>query len=101
MFNAPELKNIFIGALIRQKVEESGMTYAEFAHRINTSRTNVYRIFESKSIDVERLIVISSVLDYDFIHKVYFAEEPYFNPEQLKGLYEELKMLLQKKECAT
>lgn len=101
MFNAPDLKDIFIGALIRQKVDESGMTYAEFAHRIHTSRTNVYRIFESKSVDTERLIIISSVLDYDFIHEVYFAEKPYFNPNQLKGVYEELKMLLQEQENAT
>lgn len=96
MFYVPNLKNIFIGPLIRQKVDERGMTYAEFANRINMSRTNVYRVFESKSLDVERLMVISSVLDYDFIHEVYFAETPYLPPKRLKALYEELKMLMEK-----
>lgn len=95
MFTAPDLKDIYIGALIRKKVDESGMAYAEFAHRINTSRTNIYRIFESKSIDIERLIRISAVLDYDFIHEVYFTSKSHFSHDQLKGLFQELKTLFQ------
>ena len=51
------------------------MNYAEFARQIHVARTSLYRIFESKSIDIERLILISDVLDYDFIHNVYFAPE--------------------------
>ena len=65
------LKNKFIGAIIREKVDEQGMSYAEFARRINCARTSLYNIFNSKSIDVERLIQISQVLEYDFIHEVY------------------------------
>ena len=48
------------------------MTITDFACKINRERTTVYDIFERKSIDVELLIKISHVLDYDFIHKVYF-----------------------------
>ena len=73
------LKNKYIGAIIREKVDELGMSYAEFARRINCARTSLYNIFNSKSIDVERLIQISQVLEYDFIHEVYlknsFAEK--------------------------
>ncbi len=65
-------KDIYIGHLIQQRVDECHMTYAEFARLIHCSRTNVYRLFECKSIDVERLLIISEVLHYDFIHKVYF-----------------------------
>ena len=65
------MKNRYIGAIIREKVDEQGMSYTEFARRINCARTSLYNIFNSKSIDVERLILISQVLEYDFIHEVY------------------------------
>lgn len=64
-------KDIFIGKIIREKVEKSGMTYTEFARRINSSRTSLYTLFESKSIDVEKLISISEVLDCDLFLEVY------------------------------
>ena len=38
---------------------------------IHCSRTTLYSIFNSKSIDTERLLHISKVLDYDFISEVY------------------------------
>ena len=66
-----DYKDIYIGKLIQQKVDERHMNYAEFARLIHCSRTNVYRLFECKSIDIERLIIISEVLHYDFIHEVY------------------------------
>ncbi len=50
-----ELKDIFIGRIIQQKVDEKGMQYAEFARRINMARTSLYYLFNAKSIDVERL----------------------------------------------
>lgn len=66
-----ELKDIFIGRIIQQKVDEKGMQYAEFARRINMARTSLYYLFNAKSIDVERLILISKVLEYDFISEIY------------------------------
>ena len=69
-----DCKGIYIGKLIQNRVNELGLTYAEFARRIHSSRTNLYRLFNSKSIDVERLLLISDVLDYDFIHEVYFLQ---------------------------
>lgn len=64
-------KNIYIGKLIQQKVEERHLTYSEFARLIHCSRTSLYSIFNSKSIDTERLLHISKVLNYDFIGEVY------------------------------
>jgi transcriptional regulator with XRE-family HTH domain len=55
-----------IGAVIKQKVEEKGLTISEFADAICCSRTNVYNLFKSRSIDTEKLAKISSVLEYDF-----------------------------------
>ena len=66
-----DYSSIYIGRLIQQRVDELGLTYAEFARRIHSSRTNLYRLFNCKSIDVERLLLISEVLDYDFIHEIY------------------------------
>ncbi len=64
-------KDIYIGKLIQQKIEERHITYSEFARMIHCSRTSLYSIFNSKSIDTERLLHISKVLDYDFISEIY------------------------------
>lgn len=70
-------KDIYIGKLIEEKVKERHLTYAEFARMIHCSRTSLYYIFSSKSIDVERLLLISKVLNYDFIGEVYLKKENY------------------------
>ncbi len=68
-------KDIYIGKLIQQKVEERHLTYSEFARMIHCARTSLYSIFNSKSIDTERLLQISKVLDYDFISEVYLKNK--------------------------
>lgn len=68
------MKNIHIGAIIRQKLEESPLSIAEFASQINRTRTTVYDIFHRKSIDVDLLLCISEVLQYNFIEEVYLAK---------------------------
>ena len=65
------MKNIHIGSIIKQKVLESSMTIKEFADRISCERTTVYNIFQQKSIDIEKLMKISEVLNYDFISEIY------------------------------
>ena len=66
------LKNTHIGSIIKEKLAEKSMSIAEFARKINRERTAVYDIFERKSLDTELLIKIGNILDYDFIHEVYF-----------------------------
>jgi transcriptional regulator with XRE-family HTH domain len=66
------MKNIHIGKAIKQKVKERGLRVTDFADAIHCNRTNVYDIFNRKSIDVEQLILISKVLEYDFISEIYF-----------------------------
>lgn len=65
------LKNIHIGSAIAQQIACAGMSYAEFARRLNCDRTTIYGIIKSKSIDIERLIRISEILDFDFIGNIY------------------------------
>ncbi len=67
---------VFIGSIIEQKVKERKMSIAEFASRINRSRTTVYDIFSRKSIDIDLLLTISDALDYDFIAEIYLKTPP-------------------------
>ena len=69
------MKNIHIGLIIKQKVMENSMTIKEFADRINSERTTVYHIFKQKSIDIDKLIIISEALNYDFIFEIYVKEK--------------------------
>lgn len=69
------MKNIHIGSIIRSKLEESSLSIAEFAERINRTRPTVYDIFNRKSIDTDLLVKISEVLDYNFLQEVYLEKE--------------------------
>lgn len=80
-----DTKNIYIGKLIRMKVDERHISYAEFARMINRSRTSLYHIFESKTIDIDLLITISKVLDYDFIRNIYMRNLPCVVPAERAG----------------
>jgi plasmid maintenance system antidote protein VapI len=69
-----QMKDIHIGSIIKQKLAESSMTIKEFADNIHCDRTTVYDIFKRKSIDTERLIKISQVLNFDFINEIYLKQ---------------------------
>ncbi|MDR0368593.1 MAG: helix-turn-helix domain-containing protein [Bacteroidales bacterium] len=62
-------RNIFIGRLIKQQFEQKSISITQFAKAIHCSRANIYNIFEAKSIDIDRLILISEVLDYNFLEE--------------------------------
>lgn len=66
---------LHIGSLIESKIKLKGMTYAEFARRLNCNRTTVYNIVRSSSIDTERLRKISQILEYDFLREIQHPEE--------------------------
>ncbi|MBP3669331.1 MAG: helix-turn-helix transcriptional regulator [Bacteroides sp.] len=68
-------KDIYIGKIIQQKVDERGLSYTEFARKINCARTSLYHIFNSKNIDIERLLLISEILQYDFIEEIYLKRK--------------------------
>ena len=73
-------KDIYIGPLIQKKVDERRIPYAEFARKIRCARTSLYHIFESKSIDIDRLLLISEVLEYDFIQEIYMKDHQEASP---------------------
>lgn len=79
---------LHIGEKIQKIFRESGLTVAEFARRIDTSRENVYGIFKRKSIDTQLLRRISDVLDHNFF-------KYYIKPEELYPEIESLQRRLQ------
>ena len=61
--------NLYIGKLIEQICEEKKVNITQFAENIRCSRGNVYLIFKAKSIDTDKLILISEVLGYGFLEE--------------------------------
>ena len=62
--------DLHIGQLIKTVFERSGMTVSDFARLLNCERTNIYTIFKRRTIDVELLINISKILNYNFFEDI-------------------------------
>ena len=71
-------REIFIGPIIKQKLDESPYTVALFAREIGRSRKSAYILFKAKSIDTDLLYQISKLLHYDFF-KLYMNDSEYEN----------------------
>lgn len=69
-------KDVHIGKEIQRVLHERNMNVSDFANRICCHRKNVYDIFKRKSLDIDRIIQISEILDYDFIKELYYEETP-------------------------
>ena len=61
---------LHIGHMVKSVFDESGLSVAEFARRIHCERTNVYKIFNRQSIDVETFVKISEALEHNFLEDV-------------------------------
>ena len=72
-----------IGQLIKQKVEERGKTVSWLARELSYCRTNVYKIYDKKSIDTDLLLRISFLLNFDFF-KAYSEEVVFLCEDKLK-----------------
>jgi predicted transcriptional regulator len=60
------IKNVPIGKLIQEILEEQKMSVIYFAKEIGRDRSTVYDIFKRKNIDTDTLRTISRVLKYNF-----------------------------------
>jgi len=58
--------DIDIGALILQKLKDNGQAVSWLAEKVNSDRSNFYRILKRKHIDSQLLMNISQALNYDF-----------------------------------
>ena len=63
-------QNLHIGQLIKSVFDESGLSVAEFARRINCGRPNVYSIFERSTIDVKQLVAVCKALNHNFLNDI-------------------------------
>ncbi len=71
MYNA----DVHIGSVIDSLIKQRGMSYAEFARKLNCDRTTVYNLVRSKSIDIDRLIRICNIFNIDIISHYYLNKE--------------------------
>ncbi len=72
-------KDIHIGSMIQNVMKEQGRNVSWFAKQVCYERSNIYKLFKRKSIDIDLLIRISEILGYDFI------KEYSKNPKKSKG----------------
>jgi plasmid maintenance system antidote protein VapI len=68
------MKNIHIGSVIRKKLKERDMCVIDFANAMHCSRSCVYSLFERRNIDLELLVSISKILNYD-LSTLYLEED--------------------------
>ncbi len=64
---------IHIGKLIETELRRQERSVTWFARKLYCERTNVYHIFQRRSIDTEMLLRISHVLEHDFFS--YYRQE--------------------------
>lgn len=60
------MKEVHVGKLIKMRLDQLGMTKAEFARRINKSPQNIHDILNRESVDTKLLVKMSEVLNYNF-----------------------------------
>ena len=58
--------SIFIGDEIRKIVKERKVTVAWLSRELGCHRTNIYRIFNSASVDTDTLLRLSIILKFNF-----------------------------------
>lgn len=61
-----ELRNVHIGQKLLEHVEKKKLSKSEFARMIHVRQQHINRIFESSSIDTEKLRLASIALDFNF-----------------------------------
>jgi DNA-binding XRE family transcriptional regulator len=59
-----------VGRLVEIRMDELGMTKAEFARRIGTTRQNVNSLLNKPSMDTAYLHRIGKALNYDFFREL-------------------------------
>lgn len=65
------MKDVHIGNMIKDELNNQGRTVTWFAKSVYCEKSNVYKMFKRKSIDVEQLMKISEVLGHNFLKDCY------------------------------
>jgi len=72
--NCDFLKKTHIGQHIKEVAKQNKWNIREMARQLNCSPSMVIYIYKNKSIKVKRLILISNILQYNFIAAVYLSQ---------------------------
>lgn len=64
-----KIEKVNIGLSIEQKLNELGMSKAEFGRKIGVPQQNVNRILDKTSIDTDKLATIGEALGYNFFQE--------------------------------
>lgn len=79
-----KVTRVNIGEIVKEKVDEIGMSQAEFARRIGIQRQNVVKtVFDKASLDTNLLCSISEVLDCNLFD--YFKNNEQHYKTELKA----------------
>lgn len=65
------MKDVHVGEMIKHELECQGRNVGWFASQICCEKSNIYKLFKRKSIDLNQLMVISTVLDHNFLKDCY------------------------------
>ncbi|MEF9427082.1 MAG: hypothetical protein L0956_07885 [Candidatus Mariimomonas ferrooxydans] len=82
--------------MVKEVFIASGMSVSELGRRVQTTRQNIYRIFERQSIDTDLLQRLGKALNHDFFS--YYATPPHAEKAGYEGkgqkvLYKEVETL--------
>ncbi len=77
-------KDLHIGKLIEAIVKKQGLSNAEFARRINTTRQNIPDIFKRETLDVKQLFTISEQLNHNFFDDI--LKDTIFEKQLIKNI---------------
>lgn len=61
------MKDVHIGNMIHEELLRQGRTVTWFAKEIYCEKSNIYKMFKRKSIDLAQLIKVSEALDHNFL----------------------------------
>lgn len=61
------MKNVDLGQMIQEEMHRQGRSVGWLAKEIYCEKSNVYKMFKRRSIDVMRLMKISEVLNHNFL----------------------------------
>lgn len=65
------MKDVYIGQMIQKELIHQGRTVNWFAKEIFCEKSNIYKLFRRKSIDLAQLMKISEVLNHNFLKDCY------------------------------
>jgi len=66
-----KMKDVHVGEMIRSELRKQGHTVNWLAEKVYCEKSNIYKLFHRKSIDLEQLMQISVILKHNFLRDCY------------------------------